>query len=271
MRKIVMSKLPSEIHRSIDAGVGVLTRALGYSLIKADIDPELTAENLLVYRNDRAEKQLEICADESYFHCELRRLVNGRPVPYTDKANCIGFEDLATLESNGTHDHMAYFAGGGNRMKGVLATTTSLFNRHRDFLSTNAWVDTRRLADIQRAGLERILKRPLAEEYERNESFFERLAKAASEMLLPQGYRLVFDNKTLPPYHSRRHLDRISFEKGSTLVEMFQKDWRDTYYIYHVQVQGITVACIDDTDGRSNDERVNEAISKLQVALSREV
>ena len=52
--------------------------------------------------------------------------------------------------------------------------------------------------------------------------------------------------------------------------EVFQQDWRDTYYMYHIQVQGMTVASIDDTDGRSNEERVNEAISKLKAALSRE-
>lgn len=264
-----MVKLRSDIHSSIDAGLALLTRELGYSLVKADIDPELTGESLLVYRNDWAEKQLEISADQNYFHCEIRRLVNGHPAPYTDKANCIGFEDLATLESNGTHDHMAYFAGGANRMNGVLATTVALFNRHRDFLSTNAWVNTQRLSDIHRVGLERILKRPLTEEYERKESFFERLSKAASEMLPPLGYRILFDNKTLPPYHSRRGQDCISFERGDMLVEMFQEDWRDTYYMYHVQVQGETVASIDTTDGRSNEEQVNEAISKLKIALSR--
>ena len=266
-----MVRLPSDIHRTVDSKLGLLTRELGYSLIKADVDPELNGENLLVYRNDRAEKQLEISASESYFHCEIRRLLHGTPAPYTDKGeNCLGFEDLATLESNGTHDHMAYFAGAGLRMNGVLATTTSLFNRHRDFLSTNAWVDTRRLAEIQRAGLERILKRPLSEGPEKRESFFERMKRIASELLIPQGYRLAFDNMTLPPYHGSRYPDCISFEKGNTVVEVFQQDWRDTYYMYHVQVQGMTVATIDDTDGRSNEERVNEAMSKLKAALSRE-
>ncbi len=258
------------IHRSIDAGLALLTRELGYSLVKVDVDPELTGENLLVFRNDRAEKQLEISADEGYFHCEIRRLVSGRPVPYTDKDNCIGFEDLATLESNGTHDHIAYFAGGERRMKGVLTTTASLFDRHRDFLSTGAWVDIRRLAEIHRAGLERILKRPLNEEHEHKESFFEHLRQAGSDMLLPQGYSLVFDNKTLPPYHGRRRPDCVSFEKDDTLIEMFQEDWRDTCHIYHIQIQGTTVARIDDTDGRTNEERVNDAISKLKAALSRE-
>ncbi|MBP7409647.1 MAG: hypothetical protein KA941_12895 [Flavobacteriales bacterium] len=250
--------------------MALLTRELGYSLIKAVVDPELTAENLLVYRNEQAEKQLEISADDGYFHCEIRRLLHGNPAPYIDKNNCIGFEDLATLESNGTHDHLAYFAGGANRLKGVLATTISLFNRHRDLLSTNAWVDTRRLSEIQRAAIERILKRPISEGHEKRESFFESMKRTTSELLIPQGYGLAFDNKTLPPYHGRRRPDCVSFEKGNTLVELFQEDWRDTYYMYHVQVQGMTVASIDDTDGRSNDERVNEAISKLKGALSRE-
>lgn len=89
-------------------------------------------------------------------------------------------------------------------------------------------------------------------------------------MLLPQGYSLVFDNKTLPPYHGRRRPDCVSFEKDDTLIEMFQEDWRDTCHIYHIQIQGTTVARIDDTDGRTNEERVNDAISKLKAALSRE-
>ncbi len=248
----------------------MLTRELGYALIKADVDPELTAENLLVYRNQRAEKQLEICADDSFFHCEIRRLLHGTPAPYSDSDNCIGFEALATLESNGTYDHMVYFAGGENKLKGVLSATLSLFKRHRDFLSTNAWVDTRRLSDIERAGLERILKRSLAYDQGKKETLFERITRALSELLVPKGYRLTFDNKTLPPYHGRRRPDCVSFEKGETLVEVFQEDWRDTYYMYHVQVQGMTVASIDDTDGRSNDERVSEAITKLKAALSRE-
>jgi hypothetical protein len=234
------------------------------------VDPELTAENLLVYRSDRAEKQLEISADDGYFHCEIRRLVNGKPASYNDKANCIGFEDLATLESNGTHDHMAYFAGGELRMKGVLATAISLFKRHRDFLATNAWIDSKRLSAIQHAALERILKRPLTEGSKKEEVFSDPITRAVAEMLLPRGYRVAFDNKALPPYHSRRYPDWVSFEKGENLVEVFQHDWRDAYYLYHVQLNGIRVASIDYTDGRSNDERVNEAISKLQAALSRE-
>ncbi len=265
-----MIRLPSEIHRAIDNGLALLTRELGYTLIKAGVDPELSAENLLVYRNNRAEKQLEICADESYFHCEIMRLLHGTPAPYSDKQNCIGFEDLAILESDGTHDHLAYFAGGSNGLNGVLATTISLFNRHRDFLSTNAWVDTHRLSAIKRSGLERILKRQLPEDENKRQTFFELVTRAISELLLPQGYRLAFDNKTLPPYHSSRYPDRVSFEKGKTLVEIFQQDWRDAYYMYHVQVHEMTVASIDDTDGRSNEDRVNEVISKLKAALSRE-
>lgn len=265
-----MSKLPSDIHRAVDTGLALLTRDLGYSLIKVDVDPDLTAENRLVYRNNRAEKQLEIAANESYFHCEIRRLQNGIPAEYSDKANCIGFEDLAALESNGNYEHMVYFAGGENGLQGVLAATLSLFKRHRDLLSTNTWVDTQRLSDIARTRLERILRRPLNDDHEKTELFFDQMKRTVSELLLPQGYRMVFDNKTLPPYHGRRYPDCISFEKGNTVVEVFQQDWRDTYYMYHVQVQGMTVASIDDTDGRSTKERVNEAMSKLKAALSRE-
>jgi hypothetical protein len=129
-------------------------------------------------------------------------------------------------------------------------------------------VDTGRLAAIQRAELEQILKRALPEDHEHIGTFFERIAHALSETLISQGFGLVFDNRTLPPYHGKRHPDHISFGKNSTLVDVFQEDWRDTHFMYHVQVQGRIIASIDETDGRSNEERVNHAISKLKAALS---
>ena len=77
-----------------------LTSEFGFQLVKTENRNEFKAKHFLVYRNDNSKLQLEICGDTSWFHCEIRRLLNGQPAKYSDKDNCIGFESLAILESD---------------------------------------------------------------------------------------------------------------------------------------------------------------------------
>src|SRR5678809_223579 len=76
-----------------------LTTEYGFQLIKTEQRREFKAMHFLVYRNDTSKLQLEICGDTTWFHCEIRRLISGQPARYSDKNSCIGFEDLAILES----------------------------------------------------------------------------------------------------------------------------------------------------------------------------
>ena len=39
----------------------------------------LSAICFLVYHNSNSELQLEICGDSAWFHCEIRRIINGEP------------------------------------------------------------------------------------------------------------------------------------------------------------------------------------------------
>src|SRR5215467_6826013 len=83
-----------------------LTAHYGFQLIKIEIHADLRAKHFLIYRNDTSKLQLEICGDTTWFHCEIRRLINGQPARYDDKDNCIGFESLAILENNLNYDHL---------------------------------------------------------------------------------------------------------------------------------------------------------------------
>jgi hypothetical protein len=65
--------------------------------------------------------------DDSWFHCEIRRIIDGQPAKYSDNENCFGFEDLAVLESNTNYEHMDYYAGGSNGL-------TMSFNQHSKFV-----------------------------------------------------------------------------------------------------------------------------------------
>lgn len=141
--------LSNPTQRTIDHQLSFLRSELGYALIRTDVNQEYCGANLLVYRSEKAAKQLEISADDGYFHCEIRRIIAGRPAAYEDSTNCIGFESLAVLESNGSYEHMDYFAGGSNRMNGVLRTTAALFRRHAAWLAGDAWIDLERLRTLR--------------------------------------------------------------------------------------------------------------------------
>lgn len=49
-----------------------LIRDFHFELLRAEKVENYRAVNFLVYRNDRSKIQIEICADESWFHCEIR-------------------------------------------------------------------------------------------------------------------------------------------------------------------------------------------------------
>lgn len=104
--------LSNATQRTIDHQLYFLRTELGYALIHSEVNAEYSGANLLVYRSEKATKQLEISTDDGYFHCGIRRIIEGRVAAYEDRTNCIGFESLAMLESNGTYQHMDYCAGG---------------------------------------------------------------------------------------------------------------------------------------------------------------
>lgn len=123
---------------------GFLTKNYGFKIIKTEKNNIYKGDYLVIYRNDNSELQIEICADNSFFHCEIRRLLNGEPAKYSDKENCIGFESLAIIESNNNYDSSAYWANGSLGLKGVLKNTAYLFRRHKTFFTTNSWIDVKK-------------------------------------------------------------------------------------------------------------------------------
>lgn len=114
----------------IKKGFDFLIKDFGFKLHSAKKVDDFLAEYFLVYRNDKSEKQIEICADESWFHIEIRRLINGNPANYNDTENCISFEDLAIWESENNYDHFDYYAGGQNGLEEVIDNTADLFKRN---------------------------------------------------------------------------------------------------------------------------------------------
>ena len=247
--------LSNATQRTIDHELSFLRSDLGYALIHTEVNAEYCGANLLVYRNEKAAKQLEISADDGYFHCEIRRIIEGRLAAYEDRMNCIGFESLAVLESNGNYEHMDYFAGGSNRMNGVLRTTSALFRRHATWLAGDAWIDLERLRTL----------RPYL--VDTGPTVFDQLIIAMKHALDPMGCTITWRNTLLPSYHIHRTPDRVILEAAGHQVEIRQNDWRDDHMRYTVRVDGTALQTIDYTDGLPHDERAPRAIAAVLKAL----
>lgn len=198
--------------------------------------------NVLFYKNTFAKKQLEIAYSESYFHCEIRRLINGNPAPYIDKENCIGFEDLAILESDNNYDHFDYFAGAGIRLSGVVKNTIALFNRNKNILTTEGWFDVLKVRELknkeflEKFGIDLSKNRPY---------FIDQVKDVAEEILLPKGYKLSKYSRDSAPYDSDNMFQHIVFKKLFRTIKIGQQDWRDDYNLYYILKNGKKIFTID--------------------------
>lgn len=219
-----------------------LTTEYGFQLIKIEQRPDFKAMNFLVYRNDISKLQLEICGDTTWFHCEIRRLINGQPAKYSDKDNCIGFESLAILESSNKYEHLDYYTGGTTGLNGVLTNTTNLFKRYKTFLTTDNWIDVKRIEQLRNDDFEKKFgNRP---DHSRP-TFFGELKKQAKKLFTENEYQLLIDSDELSPFDSSGMVDLLIFKKGNNQIKITQVDWRDDYFIYRIEVNGKKVFEID--------------------------
>ena len=233
----------------------------GFTIVETRYDKHLSGAYLIIFRNDNSKLQLEISADSNYFHCEIRRLINGQPAKYNDEDNCIGFEDLAILESNNNYEHLDYFAGGKNELQGVLKTTAALFQRHKLFFTTDCWIDTKRIEALRDEDFERKFGiKPLKDK----PTYFKLLKIKASEYLSEKGFVLTVDSEELPPYDSSKITEHIIFQKENKEINITAKDWRDDYYIYLVKLNGNIVFEIDTSQYKNVDIPVVITMDKLK-------
>lgn len=219
-----------------------LTENYPYSILPTVPPENLKAKHWMVYRSENAQKQIEICADESWFHCEIRRLIQGIPAKYSDRENCFGFEALAILESQHNYDHMAHFVAGKTGLKGVLKHTAQLFLRHSAFFTTDSWIDLKRVEQLR------------ADEFERKfgmrpnpqlPTFWGELKKEATPLLIAKGYTLITDSEELSPFDDRGMEHFLTFQDQRQTLHIAQLDWRDDYHQYFISINGKMVFEMD--------------------------
>jgi hypothetical protein len=186
---------------------------------------------VLFYRNNNAEKQLEIAYSDGYFHCEIRRLIDGKPAKYSDNLNSISHEDLAIFESNNKYDHFDYYAGSGQRLAGVVKKIAALFKRNKQFFTAAEWIDTAKIQHLKDEEFEQKFgSRPNRDV----KPFFDLLREEAITILKKKGFAIIKDSKEGAPYDHDNYLQHITFFRLYNKIVISQSDWRDDYNTYYI-------------------------------------
>ena len=186
--------------------------------------------------------QVEFAGDQSYFHAEIRRLIDGGPRPYSDEENNIGFEDLAVLITNNNYDHFDFYPASVG-WTNVLKNTAELFKKSKDVFTTYKWVDTKRIEELKdEEFFKKFGFRP--SENKNKPTFFE-LIKRHALTLLNRNYKLALDSSELPPYDHESSTAKIILESDNKRVKISQRDWRDFYSNYYIEINGHELFQID--------------------------
>ena len=232
----------------IKNGFDFLVKDFGFKLLSAKQVDNYRADFFLVFRNDNSGIQIEICADKSWFHSIIRRMINGNPADYKDSENCLSFEDIAIWESENNYDHFDYFAGGQNGLEGVINNTAKLFKRNQKLLTTNVWLDTNKIQKLKDKDFEnKFGKLP-----DKNKpTYFGKLKREIKELLVDSDLQFVLDSDNVSPFDENSMTDKLILEAKNSKIEISQKDWRDDYFIYELF---------------KNDKKVFEIdISKIEI------
>jgi hypothetical protein len=238
-----------------------LTTEFGFKLTYTLHDENYIGEYIAIYRNDNSKLQLEISANNNYFHCEILRLLSGQPAKYSDPNNCIGFEDLVILESNHNYDHSAYYASGQLGLKGVLNNTAKLFKRNKAFLTTNCWVDIKKIQQLKDNDF---LKKFGFIPNRDQRTYFTEIKKQAGQFLTEKGFQIFLDSDELPPYDSRSLTKNIIFKKDKIEIKVSAWDWRDSYFIFYIKVNDKKIFEIDLAKNPDLDINVEQTMQELR-------
>jgi len=239
-----------------------LTTDLGFELISEEFDDhKYIGAYVVIYRNDEAKLQLEFSADQHWFDCEIRRLIDGIPVPYSDKKQVINFNGLAILESNNNYNPSDYVVT-GNSLAVVLQNVSQLLKRNKLILTTAQWLDADRLKKLQIDAMIEKFGLPPTIPTQRLD-YFKEVKIQAAHFLRQKGFELIFDNSEQPPYAHNSLTERVIFNRNNVNIEIGAEDWRDGMHIYHIWVNRVDKLEIDFYKMQNTLANIELTIQKL--------
>jgi hypothetical protein len=241
-----------------------------FDFLTKDFGLKISTENYSVTGGDKYVRvfrnqfvQVELAGDQSYFHAEIRRLINDEPRPYSDRENNIGFEDLAVLTTNNNYDHFEFYPGLTGWIK-VLENTAKLFKTSRRVFTTDEWIDTRKIKELKDE--EFFNKFGFRPSDDKNKPTFFDLIKGHALKLIDKGFLLALDSSELPPYNDENLTPKIILETKQMKIKISQRDWRDNYSNYYIEVNGQEKFQIDlknQPDIDSTAQIFNDQLDKL--------
>jgi len=235
-----------------------LENEFDYKIEKEERQDYYKGKNLIIYRNDNANKQIEICAGNSFFHCIIRKIKNGELIEYCERHENIGFEDLAIID-NPKYDHFDFYAGGKTGVLGVTQNTIGLFKRQKEFLITPEWID---LVKVEKFKDEQFKSSFGIDRLKHKTS----LKKEIKQMIYKEHekFELIFDNSNFPFYHDNSTLEKLIYRFDNNHISIRQVDWRDFPRIFRVIINDNLILEIDT----SNVEK-EIALEKIKTACNR--
>lgn len=245
--------------QEIEQTFSFLVNDYGYELAEHSEREEFLAKHFWVYRNNHAERQVEICGNDRLLFVLLRKMINGQPAAYHDKENCTEFISLLALETNNQYDPAEVHPNGPKGLSNALKNISDLLHRHQEILTGKQWVDMAELFRIRDAELAAKFG-PFPEN--NGPVFFDEIIIRATQLLTARGYKRVLNSKELPPFQKNNLPQKLVFEKGEQRISIEQEDWRDDYYIYHIRRNLETVCTINLTEQKGGD-----AIAQAMAAL----
>ena len=249
-----------DIFKELACTFEFLIKTFDFELIHKEKNSKFIGEYLIIYFNKNSGIQLEFSANENWFHCVIRRLVNGELAKYSDNLNSIGFEDLALLESDNNYDHFDYVVA-SKGFKTVLKNTANLLKRNCLKFTSGTWIDGKRIKQLR--DQEQFKKFGLKATVPKELTFFEKIKESAKNILTTNGFTLLFDSEEQPPYSINSHPQTVLYKKAHITIKIEQGDWRDFYYLYYVSINDKKCFRID----LSSNNDVNYQIKKMNNNL----
>ena len=144
-----------------------------------------------------------------------------------------------------------------------MTNTANLFKRYKTFLTTDNWIDVKRIEQLRDDDFEKKFgNRP---DHNRP-TFFGELKKQAINLFAENEYQLLTDSNELSPFDSSGMVDFLVFEKGNKQIKITQVDWRDDYFIYRIEVNSKNVFEIDIRN-QDTSSAVESMLIKLRQQL----
>jgi hypothetical protein len=224
----------------------------GYDLLKQETKDFYRGKNLFIYRNNLAQKQIEICGTINFFRCIIRKIQNQELAPYSNGINNIGIEDLAMVD-NPEYDSSDFHSYGEKSLIKAVKRSCDLFKRQSKFLKSDVWIDIGKVESLKNGKLSHRFRAVM----DNNPDFFISKVKSMVDREFPK-FQIIFYNLDLPSYHKESLLEKLIYQLEGKKIRIEQNDWRDNRENYTVFINDNKIKEVDTREFKNQAGAIDE-------------